>query len=217
MRSPLLDVDRIDVQGARNVNAAQIARTAGVAGGSALLLVDRDAVRRRVEGLAWVGSAQVDRSLPGTLRITVVERSALATAALPDGRGYVVVDIEGEVLERRSRRPEGLPELVGFAAVPPEGRWRAPRDVLRVLGALDSKTRGRVAFASEPAGEIVLDLDGTTEVLFGSRSDSAAKAASLEAVLGQLGDRVVETVDVRAPEAPIVRATPVEQDGDTPE
>lgn len=217
MTSPLLDVDHVDVQGAKNLSAAQIRRIAGVGRGSALLRVDRDAVRRRVEGLAWVDHARVERSLPGTLRIMVVERSALATAILTDGSSHVLVDAEGEVLERRSRRPEGLPELVGFAAAPPAGRWSAPRDALRVLDALGPATRGRVVFAAQPGDEIVLGLDGTTTVLFGPSSDLAAKVASLEAVLARLGDRVVDTVDVRVPEAPVVREGPVDEGGSAPE
>ena len=203
--SPLLDVDHVDVRGATRLTAAQVRKAAGVERGAALLLADRDAARRRVEGLSWVRSARVERLLPGTRKITVVERTPLAAAVLPDGSGYVLVSVDGEVLERRSERPQGLPELVGFDAPPGRGAWRAPSDALWVLEALGPTTRARVVSVAVPSDEIVLQLDDAVEVLLGPSTSLAEKVASLDAVLAQVRGRALDSVDVRIPAAPVVR------------
>jgi cell division protein FtsQ len=44
------------------------------------VLLDTDAVARRVERLPWVGAVSVSRGLPHTVRVTVVERDAVAWA-----------------------------------------------------------------------------------------------------------------------------------------
>src|SRR5690606_26352017 len=73
-RTSLLDVDRIEVEGAARSGAAEVRRAAGVATGEPLVDVDTGAVAARVEELAWVAQARVDRAWPATLRIRVTER-----------------------------------------------------------------------------------------------------------------------------------------------
>src|SRR5437879_3611381 len=65
VRSPLLDVDHVRVNGARSESAADILAAARVHLGAPLLFVDTGAVARRVEGLPWVEHASVHRDLPG--------------------------------------------------------------------------------------------------------------------------------------------------------
>jgi cell division protein FtsQ len=57
---------------------------------------DRAAIARRAEGLAGVVSARVDRKLPGTLRVSVIERVPVAFAPGPDR--LVALDGEGRPL-----------------------------------------------------------------------------------------------------------------------
>jgi cell division protein FtsQ len=53
-------------------------------------------VEARAEALAGVVSARIDRRLPGTLRVTIVERQAIAFAPGPDG--LIALDGEGQPL-----------------------------------------------------------------------------------------------------------------------
>lgn len=201
--SPVLDVDQIEVSGASRVTASEVRTRAGVGRGDALLLVDRDAVARRVEGLSWVARARVERSLFGTLRIEVSERSPLAVVVRPDGSGYALVDADGVVLEGRGRRPVDIPEIVGFPRLPGTGLWSAGSDALRVLVAFTPEVRARVLTVTAPEGEILLRLREGTEIRFGPPQHIDAKVAAVLAVLEQWGKKAPGYLDVRVPTAPV--------------
>ena len=78
VRSPLLDVDRIEVQGAAHTPRAAVLGAARLHRGAAMVNVDQAAAGRRIESLPWVGQARVRRAWPGTVLITVTEREPKA-------------------------------------------------------------------------------------------------------------------------------------------
>lgn len=78
LAGPLFALRSIDVAGAHHLSAAQVRRAAGISGHPSVLGLDADTIRRRLEQLPWVRSAQVTPELPGTLQIDVQEWSAIA-------------------------------------------------------------------------------------------------------------------------------------------
>ncbi|WP_433215493.1 cell division protein FtsQ/DivIB [Microtetraspora malaysiensis] len=94
--SPVLGVRDVQISGAVGVPADEVRRAAGVAPGTPLARVDLEKVRVRVAALTRVESARVDRAWPGTLQVSVVERTPLALARV-DGR-TVTMDRYGVVL-----------------------------------------------------------------------------------------------------------------------
>lgn len=201
--SPIMDVDQIEVFGASRVTAAEVTRHSGVKRGDALVFLDRDAVKRRVEDIPWVAAASVERSFAGTVRIEIRERSPLAAVVRPDGDGYALVDAGGRVLDSRRQRPLDVPEIVGFPQPPRSGTWSAGADALRVLDALTREVRARVLTVANPSGEILLRLREGTEIRFGPPKDIEAKVAAALAVLERSGERLPGYLDVRVPTAPV--------------
>ena len=71
-RSPLLDVDRVEVTGAEQTSAGAVLEAAGSRARRALVSVDVAAAARRVEALPWVDDATgcpslaLDRRGPGS-------------------------------------------------------------------------------------------------------------------------------------------------------
>ncbi|MGH9024248.1 MAG: cell division protein FtsQ/DivIB, partial [Acidimicrobiia bacterium] len=164
--------------------------------------------RKGLEGVPWVARAAVTRHLPGTVRISVVEREPLATVARAAG-GLALVDGSGRVLVDSGERPEGLPHLPGAPEPPaPGGFLEGNRQPLAAVAALSPELRRMVDTSEEVAGLLVLRLRNGTEVRLGGPSELRGKAAALEAVLGSLGDRRVSYVDVRVPTAPAVGPIP---------
>ncbi|MFM7616367.1 MAG: cell division protein FtsQ/DivIB [Actinomycetes bacterium] len=97
IRSSLLEARQVRVEGVTGARADAVSQFAGVEPGQPLVLLDTGAVARRVERLPWVGAVTVSRGLPHTVRITVVQRDAVAwarrapaattstTTSVPDG------------------------------------------------------------------------------------------------------------------------------------
>ncbi|MDP8991456.1 MAG: FtsQ-type POTRA domain-containing protein, partial [Actinomycetota bacterium] len=90
-RSPLLDVDRVEVRGARRTPRPALVSAAGLGPGTLMVEVDGEGLTRRVQGLPWVLRARAERSWPATVVIHVTER-APAAAVRAAGGGWAVVD-----------------------------------------------------------------------------------------------------------------------------
>jgi cell division protein FtsQ len=121
-RSPLLDVDRVRVLGARRTPLSAVLAAAAVDKGDAMIDVSEDRVARQVARLPWVEGAEVARRWPSSLVITVTERKAIA-AVRATGGGWALVDRGGRVLEKVALPPD---HLEAIEAVPPAGASPRP-------------------------------------------------------------------------------------------
>jgi cell division protein FtsQ len=200
--STLLDVDHVRVTGTQRVAADDVRRVSGVRRGEPILFIDAGAIERRVERLAWVGEAHVERGLPGELEIRVTERlpalwarRSPATVALLDGRGRVLTDLP--------EPPEELAEIVGVATLPTPGQHIAPRAAARVVEKLPADLRARVARIAVDGEAVTLVLRDGPELRLGQPERIAAKARAAVAVLGTNTGAPPSYVDVRVPSAPV--------------
>lgn len=105
----------VRVKGASDLATADILKAAGVYKDQPLLGLDLNGLRKRVEGVGWVKSAQVVRLLPDTLELRVAERRQLAVWQ-HGGKSYVIDD-QGQVIpEANPDRFARLPLIVGDGA-----------------------------------------------------------------------------------------------------
>ena len=202
IESPFLDVDRIDVRAGAHTRAGDIRRAAGVSTGDPLLLVDLGAVRARVERLASVKRAKVQRELPGRLRITVTERTSVAWSRHSAQR-VTLIDATGRVLGDEPQPPPGVPELVGLHGFGHPGANVQPVDELRVVTQLPAALRVRVASVALTRGEATLQLTFGPQVRLGAPDVVNAKARAVLAVLASLHGASPRYIDVRVPAAPV--------------
>ena len=204
--SPLLEVETIDVQGAAHITADDISEATGVLGDN-LLFLSAGKIASEVEELPWVAGARVDRLLPNTLRVRIVERSpALVVAStseswVVDGSGYLLQPARGnEALPKMS-----TPTLGG--ADPGE---RLPtRSLLagvRAFASLPTDLADRVESVLAPTAEAIsFALRGGTVVRYGAAEEMRDKneviAALLERFTASEGRLYL---DVRVPANPAV-------------
>jgi hypothetical protein len=85
-QSALLDVDRIEVEGAEQTGQEAVRSAIGIDPGDPLVSVDLGGAEEAVAELPWVASATVHRGWPGSIRVAVEERRAVAAvrAGAPD-------------------------------------------------------------------------------------------------------------------------------------
>ena len=232
--SPLLDVDKVRVEGLDPVRADRVGQAVAIRRGSALATLDLDRVRAAAEAVPWVGVATVDRSWPGSVVISVTERRPLAAALLPDG-DWVLVDAERQLAQVDEAELARLPRVVGALA---EARPGAPLDdaargALTLVVLLDDLVVPELDRDWPGAPEIVVGPDGALAVSLPSLSGDEAEVRlgrpvdleeKVSAVAALLQSGVVEgttrdgsalkeaprslsnriVIDVRVPEAPVV-------------
>jgi cell division protein FtsQ len=179
--SSLLVVRHVQVTGNHLVSAAQVRGAAAIRPGEPLATVNTVAAARRVERIGAVLSAQVTRSWPDTILITVRERTpALAVAAVG---GYQLVDEYGVTVRWTADKPAGLPVLT----LPPAVLRGSPavRAAVLVLRQLPRGLRRQVMSVSATAGSAVtLRLTSGITVLWGGPIQAARKSAELALLLG---------------------------------
>ena len=82
--TPVMSVRNLVIDGVQDIPHDEVVAAVGVRTGTPLLQVDTDKVANRVANIRRVASVRVQREYPSSLRITVVERVALAVKELPE-------------------------------------------------------------------------------------------------------------------------------------
>ncbi|CCH34143.1 FtsQ-type POTRA domain-containing protein [Actinosynnema sp. NPDC047251] len=189
--TPLLGVRRVEVLGTTELTADQVRRAAAIEEGAPLVRLDVDAVVGRVRELSRVAGVRVERELPGTVRLTIDERTPVAVVKLPDGAH--LVDATGRDYATLEQPPGGLPELQAEPAGTPAA--------VAVLTGLPEELRREVLLVTATTGsDVKLALTAGREVRWGSSADTPRKAAVLQVLMTRDGT----VFDVSSPELPTV-------------
>jgi len=164
--------------------------------GANLFRIDIARVQRDLGGLAWVRRIDIEKKLPGTLRISVVERTPVALVT--HGSRIDYVDSEGVDFAE-------LAPAVGDSDLPLIEGARGPelaRSVafLAALRANDKEVYSRISEVRPiaPNGFAIFDRDLGT-IVYVNAADVSKKVRSLYAVARaeQLGKGAIDYADLR--------------------
>ncbi|MEL4504124.1 FtsQ-type POTRA domain-containing protein [Luteococcus sp. H138] len=194
--SPVLAARTVEVSGTRLVSQQQVTDAAQVPLGTPLARLDTAPIAQRVaDQLTPVGEVHVSTRLPGTVKIEVIERSAVYLRR--SGTVYQSVDAAGVIFATADKPAKGA---VVAETSTVENRLLA--DVATVITALPTEVRGQVTRVQAAGPDrIVLTLAKGQTVVWGSAAASEQKAQVLVALLGQKAT----IFDVSSPGSPTTR------------
>lgn len=188
--SPFTRVKHVVVSAPEGISAKVVRQASGIAATDHVPAVNADRVRANVLAeLPAVADLEVRRSLPATIRLTVIPRQPFA--ALPSDGAFVLVDSGGIEFDTVAKAGD-LPVL---RASSDEGREAA----LAVLRSLPESLRADVRkVKASTAHDVDLTLAGGATVRWGSADQAELKAQVLS------GLRAVKAAhyDVSAPMMP---------------
>jgi cell division protein FtsQ len=194
-----LAVADIEVEGRHRASREAVLDALGIASGTPILAVDAAETKRRLETIAWVRSASVERRLPDVLYVRLIERQPLA---LWQRQGkLVLVDREGVVIS--GERPEAFADLVVLVGNDAPANGAALIDMLQGEKSL----AGHVAAAVRVGGRRWnLRFDSGIDVALPEEDAAGAwrRLAALEQSDGIL-ERNVEMIDLRLPDRLVLR------------
>jgi hypothetical protein len=202
LNSPLLRVDRVEVEGQRLLAREEILQAAGVAQQS-IFSVDKRRVAESLLALGVVRQVDVTTILPGTVVLRVVEkepRYVWRTAA----SGYLI-DEEGVVLAET----QGTASFPGLREIDGEPRRRGDKVDLRLLqavsqlGVLWPVDLGK-DYVCEYTSNGLAAINGGWRAEFGDGSDLEAKVLALAAIAAHVEETggALSVVDLRNVERP---------------
>ncbi len=197
-----LRLEEVLVEGRHETAAKEVLAALDVKRGQPILAISPDAARRRLERLAWVKTATVERLLPGTIHVRIVERTPMAL--WQRDRKLVLVDRDGVVILRSGiERFAALPMLVGDDA---PGAAAVLLDLLASEPALQKRVVAAIRVADRRWN---LQLDNGVDVRL-PETDIAqawAQLANLERTSNVL-QRDVVTIDLRLPDRTVIQVSP---------
>lgn len=216
-RTPLLDVDHVQVAGADEALQQQVEAVLAEAGlhrGDPLLDVDLAAAVVALRSLPAVVDADVVRRWPGTIAVELTERTPVA--AVTTAAGAALVGADGVVIRvdpATATAAEGLVTILlpaeETAGLEPGDDLTEP-DLLTVAAALPEALRPLVAAVVPGTGDASVELqlvDGAA-VRLGPTDQLGAKLVAAATVLTQVDTTCLATVDVRVPSVPAVTRDP---------
>jgi cell division protein FtsQ len=194
-----LRVDDVEVEGRETTDAPTIMAALAAGRGTPILAVSPSRARAQLLALPWVRSATIERRLPGTVYVRLVERKPLAI--WQHGGEQELIDRDGAVIPVKDlERFAKLPIVVGEDAA-------AHAAALIDMLASEPDLARRVNAAVRVGGRRWnLRIDGAIDVLLPDSDPAAAwtKLAQLERSDGLL-KREVAIVDMRLPDRLVVR------------
>jgi cell division protein FtsQ len=193
----------VEVKGEEHLGPRQVLRAAGLGLGSNVVHLDEGGAETRLEMHPWIRDATVETTFPRTIRISVIERSALLVAELDGARSLVAGD--GTVLGRAPWSVE-LPEVIAADGSGSSTQMAASAGaVVRPMPPALRRRVETVLVSSD--GSIILIVDGQVEVRYGPVDSASAKARALRAILdfAEGEGRGLVSIDVTAPAAPTAR------------
>ncbi len=206
-RSPLLDVDAVEVSGVEGPRAAVVVAASGVEISSPLIDVDPAGVRAAVQSLPWVRRVEVSRRWPGRLRLEVEPREPVAL--VPTTTGAALVDDEGIVTGFEPRLDRlGLPRIEIQARVELGEPVPGLAPALAFLEAAPADLEPWVQALVVSGGSVEFRLAGGIRALLGRGDHVADKVTALRTVLGRVELSCVSTIDVRVADLVTVRRDP---------
>lgn len=192
-------VEDVLVTGRGETKRTALLDVLGVARGAPILAYDFEAAKARVERLPWVLHARIERLLPDTLVVHLIERRPIAL--WQNAGQFALIDEEGEVITREDLgRFSRLIHVVGADAPDHVG------GLLELLGT-QPELMAQVKAAVRVGGRRWdLMLQGGVDVRLPEigAPQALARLADFEQETGVLG-REVKVLDLRAPDRVIVR------------
>ncbi len=211
--SGLFAVDRVTVTG--NVYTDQAALDAVIEDltGTAVLLVDTEAVEAEIEAIPWVRDARVSTSFPDAASIEIRERTPVAAMMGADGR-VRVLDVEGRVLALVDGQPVALVWISGpgtLDVAPGQFASIGYSSAASLVTKLTPEIRSRVdsMLVTPDGADLVLVLtgdQGPVEVRFGSaigENSQIEKLVRLQRTLDDIGTKPVTVIDVSTSEVTV--------------
>lgn len=196
-----LEVQQVILEGRRNTPTDMIRAALGVARGDPMLEFSPEAARARIETIAWVQNAHVERRLPGTILVRIEERRPFAIWQ-NSGR-FVIIDREGRVVATDGLDQFGpLPLLVGPGA---DTLGAALHDMLRQQPEVAERVQAMVRIHERRWN---LRLHSGTDVLLPEGAEAAAilRLGELQRE-ARLLDRPLAAIDLRLADRLVLRPT----------
>lgn len=197
--SPLfaLDMSKVSIEGLGDDSAttAEVQAAVEPFASTPLPRLSTSKVSAAVGGVRLVREAQVERTWPRGLRVTVRPRQAVL--AVKEGSVWSLVDDQGVSLSSSPSMPEGM-----APTTLPDGdeRSRAAGEVAAIWAAMGDELRSQITMITHDGQTVSMTLSNSRTLNWGVASENDLKAKVAQVLISQ---RQARTYDVSSPVHPV--------------
>ena len=197
--SPLfaLDMSKVSIEGLGDDSATTSEVQAAIQpfASTPLPRLSTSKVSAAVGGVRLVREAQVERTWPRGLRVTVRPRQAVL--AVKEGSAWSLVDDQGVSLSSSPSMPEGM-----APTTLPDGdeRSRAAGEVAAIWTAMGDELRSQITMITHDGQTVSMTLSNSRTLNWGVASENDLKAKVAQVLISQ---RQARTYDVSSPVHPV--------------
>ncbi len=112
LKSDLFNISVINIEGNEKLSKNIIESASGIALGENIFKIKLRNGEKDIKKLSYTKDVNIKRKFPSTININITERKEVVQ--LKNISSYVLVDMEGYVLDFKDKREENLPVLNGF-------------------------------------------------------------------------------------------------------
>jgi cell division protein FtsQ len=197
-----LTVQSVEVEGRERADRQAILDALSVKRGSPILAVDLEAAKARLESVAWIRSAAIERMLPDTIHIRLVEDTPLAIWQ-HDGK-FSVINQEGAVISNANAGQfPSLLQVVGEAAP------HATPTLIEMMAGEEDLAHHVTAAVRVGDRRWNIEFDNGIQLILPEEGADAAwrRLATLDRS-DRLLERAVTAIDMRLPDRLVLRVSP---------
>ena len=202
--SPILALRTIEIDGATQLDAAELTDAVDGQLGTPLALVDFDRITRELGAYPLIRSYVTETVPPSTLIIHVVEREAVGV--LRSDKTWQLVDPAGVILSTTTKRPSKMPHI---RVRNNDTDSAAFDEAAKVLLALPSKLRAQVdtiSASTDYSVEFTLKGDAGQSVVWGNAEQSEYKARILAILIRKTDSDADVVFNVASPDSAFINA-----------
>jgi cell division protein FtsQ len=210
LKSPLLSVKRVQLDGAAYIDRTRLAGLVSELRGTPLVDVDTGAVEQALEADPWVKRARVERDWFSGVRMDIVERIPVATFMSED-QGWRIVDSSGAVIVtlEPGHKPLDMVTIQASSPGPDLDPGSVATGPLAMAAAVAPRLPERL---QSELDHIAVGDDGSVELVLGTEARIVLGRperlrdkliSSIVAIDGVELDQI-EVLDVSTPERPVL-------------
>ena len=200
--SPILALRTITIDGATQLDAAELTDAVDGQMGTPLALIDFDQITRELGEFPLIRSYVTETVPPSTLIIHVVEREAVGV--LRSGDTWQLVDPAGVILSTTEKRPSKMPQIKVKANNTDSAAFD---EAAKVLLALPPKLRAKVqviSASSDYSVQFTLKGEAGQTVVWGNAEQSEYKARILSILIRKTDSDADVVFNVASPDSAFI-------------
>jgi len=196
--SPILALTTVQVDGADQIDTADVRAAVDDQVGTPLALIDFDRITQRLGKIPLIRSYVTETVPPNTLVIHIVERQGIGV--VKDGSRWNLVDAAGVTLSSSTDRPAGMPQIAVSGVATESAAFAEATKVLRTLPKDLRKRVTKISASTDFSVTFTLKGNAGQKVFWGNAERSDFKARVLAGMVEQNRSRKGITYNVAAPD-----------------